>query len=72
MGNNNSMNNPSKSAIKEERRKYNIGIFDLFEDINKYCLELSNRYKELLYQLKIINLWLYISKILLKNYLWES
>ena len=52
MGNSNSINNISESEIEEETRQYNIGIFDLFEDINKYCLTLSDKYKDLLLSTK--------------------
>jgi hypothetical protein len=50
MGNNNSA--LSENNIEYETQQYNIGIFDLFENINKHCLALSDKYKHLLLSTK--------------------
>ena len=38
----------SENNINNEIKQYDKDIFDLFEEINTYCLTLSNKYKDVL------------------------
>ena len=48
MGANNSTNNLNVKEVEKQIKTYEHDNFKLFEDINMYCLTLSDRYKELL------------------------